>query len=166
VLINGASGAVGSAMVQLAAVAGAEVTAVCSGANIDTVRRLGSSHVIDYARVDFADEAVQYDVIADTVGNAPYARVRDVLAARGRLLQVVATLPQMLHAGWVNATSSHRIIVGPAAERVEDLQTLADMAADKRFTPLIDSRFPFGEIVAAHARVESGRKRGSVVVTV
>lgn len=165
VLINGASGTVGSAMVQLAAQAGAEVTAVCSGANADAMRQLGAAHVVDYTRVDFAGEGKRYDVIADTVGNAPYARVRHLLTSHGRLLLVLATLPEMLRAPWVNITSRHRIVAGPTAERADDLRTLAGMAADGRFTPLIDSRFSFDEIVAAHARVETGRKRGSVVVT-
>lgn len=166
VLINGASGTVGSAMVQIAAQAGAEVTAVCSSVNAEAVIRLGAAHVIDYSRVDFAADGSQYDVIADTVGTAPYARVRPVLAERGRLLLVLATLPEMLRAPWVNITSRHRVVAGPTAERVDDLQTMVDMTVDGRFTPLIDSHFPFNEIVAAHARVDTGRKRGCVLITV
>ncbi len=165
VLINGASGTVGSTMVQLAVAAGAEVTAVCSGSNADAMQQLGAAHVVDYTRVDFAEEGGSFDVIADTVGNAPYSRVRHVLTSHGRLLLVLATLPEMLRAPWVNTTSRHRIDAGPAAERVDDVRTLVEMAVDGRFTPLIDSRFTFDEIAAAHARVETGRKRGSVVVT-
>lgn len=164
VLVNGASGTVGSAMVQLAVAAGARVTAVCSGANVELLRRLGAWRVIDYTTVDFAAEGIRYDVIADTVGNAPYRRVVDALAPRGRLLLLLATLPEMLRAPWVNRTSRHRIVAGPAAERVEDLRTLVAMAADGRFTPLIDSRFSLDEIASAHARVETRRKRGSVLV--
>ena len=166
VLINGASGTVGSAMVQLAAQAGAEVTAVCSSVNTDAMRQLGAARTIDYTRVDFAVGGTQYDIIADTVGNAPYARVRPVLAARGRLLLVLAPLPEMLRGPWVNITSQHRVVAGPTAERVDDLQTLVDMAVDGRFAPLIDSHFAFDQIAAAHARVDTGRKRGSVLITV
>ena len=165
VLVNGASGTVGSTMVQLAVAAGAEVTAVCSGSNADAMQQLGAAHVVDYTRVDFAEEGGSFDVIADTVGNAPYSRVRHVLTSHGRLLLVLATLPEMLRAPLVNVTSRHRIVAGPAAERVDDVRTLVEMAVDGRFTPLIDSRFTFDEIAAAHARVETGRKRGSVVVT-
>lgn len=165
ILINGASGTVGSAMVQLAVHAGAEVTAVCSGVNAEAMQQLGAAHVVDYTRVDFAGQATRYDVIADTVGNAPYSRVRHVLSSHGRLLMVLATLPEMLRAPWVNSTSPHRLVAGPAAERVDDLRTLADMAVDGRFTPLIDSSFTLDDIAAAHARVETKRKRGSVVVT-
>lgn len=164
VLINGASGTVGSAMVQLAVAAGAHVTAVCSGTNVELMHRLGASRVVDYTQADFASQGIRYDVIADTVGNAPYSRVRDALLPRGRLLLVLATLPEMLRAPWINRTSPHRIVAGPAGERVEDLRTLVAMAADGRFTPLIDSSFPLDDIAAAHARVETKRKCGSVLV--
>lgn len=166
VLVNGASGTVGSAMVQLAVHAGAEVTAVCSGASADAMRQLGAAHVIDYAHSDFAQARARYDVIADVVGNAPYARVREALSDRGRLLLVLATLPEMLRAPWVNRTTRHRIIAGPAAERVEDLRTLVDLAVAGAFMPRIDARFAFADIARAHARVDTGRKQGSVVVEV
>lgn len=163
-LINGASGTVGSAMVQLAVAAGARVTAVCSGPNVELMHQLGATRVVDYTKADFASEGIRYDVIADTVGNAPYSRVHHALTPRGRLLLVLATLPEMLRAPWVNHTSQRRLVAGPAAERVEDLRTLVAMAADGRFTPLIDSSFSLDEIASAHARVETNRKRGSVVV--
>jgi NADPH:quinone reductase-like Zn-dependent oxidoreductase len=164
VLINGASGTVGSAMVQLAVAAGAHVTAVCSGANVELMKQIGAARTIDYTQVDFVSECIRYDVIADTVGNAPYARVRHALAPRGRLLMVLATLPEMLRAPWVNSTSQHRIVSGPAAERLDDLRALVAMAADGRFTPLIDSCYSLDEIAIAHARVETKKKRGSVVI--
>lgn len=164
VLINGASGAVGSAMVQVAVAAGADVTAVCSAGNASLVSALGASRVIDYACTDFTGEGFRYDVIADTVGNAPYARSKRALSDGGRLLLVLATLPEMLRAPWVTLTSGHRVIAGPATERIADLRTIVHMAETGLFTPLIDSCLPFSEIAHAHARVESGRKRGSVVV--
>lgn len=166
VLVNGATGTVGSAMVQVASDAGAHVTAVCSGGNADLMRSLGASHVIDYHEQDFATEGAQYDVIVDTVGNAPYARSKRALRPRGRLLLVLAALPELLRAPWVSLTTRHRVIAGPAAERRDDLHTIVRMAAEGRFTPLIDCCVPFAEIVNAHARVESGRKRGSVVVRI
>jgi NADPH:quinone reductase-like Zn-dependent oxidoreductase len=166
VLINGASGTVGSAMVQVAVDAGAQVTAVCSGANAALLRTLGVERVVDYAAADFAAEGTRYDLIADTVGNAPYARVLRALPSRGTLLAVLATLPEMLRAPWVALTTQHRVVAGPTIERVDDLRTLVAMADTGRFTPLIDCCVPLEEIVAAHARVESGRKRGSVVVKI
>ncbi len=166
IVINGASGTVGSAMLQVAVAAGAEVTAVCSGANASLMRHLGAARAVNYATTDFAAEGIQYDLIADTVGNAPYARVRRALMPRGKHLAVLATLPEMLRAPWVRHTTDHRIVAGPATEKVDDLRTIVTMAAAGRFTPLIDRCLPLDEIVAAHARVDSGRKRGSVVVTV
>ncbi len=164
VLINGASGAVGTAMVQVAVDAGAHVTAVCSAGSASIVSALGASRVIDYARTDFTGEGIRYDVIVDTVGNAPYARSRPALGDGGRLLLVLATLPEMLRAPWVTLTTEHRVIAGPAGERLADLRTIVHMAETGRFTPVIDSCVPFSEIMRAHARVDSGRKRGSVVV--
>ncbi|HYW32738.1 MAG TPA: NAD(P)-dependent alcohol dehydrogenase [Gemmatimonas sp.] len=166
VLINGASGTVGSTMVQVAVAAGAEVTAVCSAANADTMSQLGAARVIDYNAIDFAAEGRRYDVIVDTVGTAPYARARNALSKNGRLLLVLATLPELLRAPWVTLTTGHRVIAGPAAERVDDLHTIVKMTSDGRFAPLIDCCLPFSDIALAHARVDSARKRGSVVVRI
>ncbi len=165
VLVNGASGAVGSAAVQLARHFGAEVTAVCGPSNAELVRSIGASHVIDYTAEDFAANAKTYDVIVDTVGNAPYSRVGRSLAHRGRLLLVLGGIGDLLGAPLVGLTSKRRVIAGPAPARVEDLKQLAEIAASGGFTPVIDQVFPFERIVDAHRRVDSGRKRGSVVVT-
>lgn len=164
VLINGGSGAVGSAMLQIAVAGGAEVTVVCSGANRECMLTLGARRVVNYLTDDFASEGLRYDVIVDTVGNAPYSRVRKALTPGGRLLLVLATLPQLLHAPWADLTTKHRVYAGPVAERLDDLNTLVEMAVAGQFTPLIDCCLPLNLIAAAHARVESGRKRGSVVV--
>lgn len=166
VLINGASGAVGSAMLQVAVHAGAAVTAVSSACNAELLSSLGAVRVIDYRQTNFATEGARYDVIVDTVGNAPYARAKHALCEGGRLLLVLASLPEMLRAPWVRLTTSHQVVSGPAAERIEDLRTIVHMAAEGAFTPVIDRCVPFTEIAQAHARVGSGRKRGSVVVQV
>jgi NADPH:quinone reductase-like Zn-dependent oxidoreductase len=165
VLINGASGAVGSAAVQIARHFGAEVTAVCSTSHTEVVQTLGAHHVIDYTRIDFAAGAAEYDVIVDTVGNAPYARVGRVLAPGGRVLAVLAGFADLLRAPFVGRRQRHRVIAGPSAARVEELHQLADIAAIGAFTPLIDRVYPFAQIVEAHRRVDAGHKRGSVVVT-
>ena len=96
VLVNGASGAVGTAVVQLASHAGARVTAVCSAGNADLVRSLGAERVIDYAQEDFAAGADRYDVIVECVGNAPFDRVRGILKPGGALLMVITDLRSML----------------------------------------------------------------------
>ncbi len=165
VLVNGASGAVGTAAVQLARHFGAEVTGVCSTTNMELVRSLGATHVIDYRHEDFTQKGETYDVIVDTVGTAPFSRSKNSLKEGGRLLLVLAGLPDMLPIPWVQMTSSKKIIAGPAAERVEDLLFLATLAETGAFEPVIDRHYPFAQIADAHRYVDSGRKIGNVIVT-
>ena len=165
VLVNGASGGVGTAAVQLAKHFGAEVTGVCSTANMELVRSLGATHVIDYTKEDFTQNGEAYDVIVDTVGTAPFSRSKGSLKERGRLLLVLGGLPDMLGIPWVSITSRKKIIAGPAAERGEDLRFLAKLAEAGEFKPVIDRRYPFEQIVEAHRYVDTGRKKGNVVIT-
>lgn len=165
VLINGAAGNVGSSALQLAKHLGARVTAVCSAANAALVRSLGADEVIDYAARDFAAEEARFDVILDPVGNAPYRRVRRALAPGGRLLAVLAELPAVLGAPLAGRRRGHRVIAGPASEKVEDLQRLVELAEQGALRPVIDQRFAFDQLTEAYRVVDSGRKRGSVVVT-
>ena len=164
VLVNGASGAVGTAVVQLARHFGAHVTAVCSAANMDLVKSLGAHHVIDYTKEDFTKNGETYDVIVDTAGTAPFPRSKVSLRENGRLLLVLSGLVEMIRAPWVSMTSRKRVIAGPAAERPEDLHFLAKLAEVGEFKPVIDRRYPFEQIVEAHRYVDTGRKRGNVVI--
>lgn len=166
VLINGASGNVGTACVQLAKHQGAHVTAVCSAGNAELVRSLGADEVIDYATTDFTSRAELYDVIVDAVGNAPYARSRSVLAQGGRLLAVAGDLPATLGGIVGNGFRKHRVVAGVAGDRPEDLRALVDLAAQGVFRAVTDQQFPFAQIVEAYRVVDSGRKRGSVVLVV
>ncbi len=166
VLVNGASGNVGSIALQLAKHMGARVTAVCSGGNSAMVRALGADEVIDYTTTDFATTGARYDVVMDTVGNAPYARVRPALAEGGRLLAVLADLPAILVAPFVGGAARHRVIAGPAAEKAQDLETVMELAERGALVPVIAQRFPFQDIAEAFRVVASGRKRGSVIVTI
>jgi NADPH:quinone reductase-like Zn-dependent oxidoreductase len=165
VLVNGASGAVGTAAVQIARHLGAEVTGVCSARNAELVESLGATRVIDYTSEDFTETGETWDVIVDTVGTAPYSRSRDSLTERGRLLLVLAALPDMLPIPWVALTTGRRIIAGPAIPRVEDVRFLAKLAEAAEFRPVIDRRYPFERIADAFRLVETGHKRGNVVVT-
>ena len=165
VLVNGASGGVGTAAVQLAKYFGADVTGVCSTANMELVRSLGARHVIDYTKEDFTQNGETYDVIMDTVGTAPFSRSRDSLKAGGRLLMVLAGLPDMLRIPWVSVTSSKKVIAGPVAVRAEDLRFLAGLAEAGEFRPVIDRRYPFEQIAQAHSYVDTGRKKGNVIIT-
>lgn len=166
VLVNGASGAVGVAAIQLARQAGAEVTAVCSGANAELVRSLGARRVVDYTKEDFSASGQTYDMIVDTVGTAPFARSKGSLGKGGRLLLVLATLWQMLSAPLESATGGKKVIAGPTSERAEYMQTLAKLAQEGSLKPVIDRRYALEQIAEAHRYVETGRKRGSVVVMV
>ena len=166
VLVNGASGGVGTAAVQLARHFGADVTGVCSAANVELVKSLGAAHVIDYTKEDFTQNGETYDVIIDTVGTAPFSRIKSSLKERGRLLLVLGTLPDLLQIPWVSMTSSKRVIGGPATERAEDLRFLAKLAEAGEFRPVIDRRYPLEQIAEAHRYVDTGRKKGNVVITV
>jgi len=166
VLVNGASGGVGTAAVQLASHFGAEVTGVCSTANAELVRTLGATHVIDYTKEDFTESGETYDVIVDTVGTAPFSRCKGSLKERGRLLVVLGGLPDLLQAPWVSMTNSRKVIAGPVpAARAEDLRFLAQLAEAGDFKPVIDRRYPFEQIAEAHRYVDTGRKKGNVVIT-
>jgi NADPH:quinone reductase-like Zn-dependent oxidoreductase len=165
VLVNGASGGVGTAAVQLAKHFGADVTGVCSAANVELVRSLGATRVIDYTKEDFTKNGETYDVIVDTVGTAPFSRSKDSLREGGRLLLVFGGLPDMLQIPWVSMTSSKKIIAGPATGRAEDLRFLAELAQAGEFRPVIDRRYPFEQIAEAHRYVDTGRKKGNVIIT-
>lgn len=165
VLVNGASGAVGTAAIQLARHLGADVTGVCSTANVELVRSLGAEHVIDYTREDFTKNGRTYDVIVDTVGTALFPRSKASLKEGGRLLMILAGLPDMLLVPWAAMTSSKRLIAGPVTTGAEDLRFLAGLAEAGEFKPVIDRRYPFELIVEAHRYVDTGRKKGNVVIT-
>jgi NADPH:quinone reductase-like Zn-dependent oxidoreductase len=166
VLVVGASGGVGTAAVQLARHLGARVTGVCSTANLDLVRAIGAQGVIDYTKEDFTRSGERYDVIFDATGTAPFSRCEASLAAGGRLLVVLGSLPEMLRAPWVSLVTRKKVIGGVTSWSVEDLRLLATLAEAGQFTPVVDRRYRFEEMVEAHRYVDAGHKRGNVVVTV
>lgn len=164
VLVNGASGGVGTAVVQIAKHFGAEVTGVCSGASLDLVRSIGADAVIDYTQEDFTRRGEVYDVIIDMAGTAPYSRSKSCLKERGRLLLILGDLPALLHGLWVSLTTSKRVVAGPAPERQDDLRALAELAENGALRPIIDRVFPFERIVDAHRYVDTGHKKGNVLL--
>lgn len=166
VLINGASGSVGSACVQLAKHFGAEVTGICSASNADLVRDIGADRVIDYNTEDFAKEGPLYDIVVDTVGTAPWARTRHALVPNGRILLIAGGTSDMIF-GWLKARlRGKRLVGGVASESVDILRKVVDLAADGSFHPVIDRSFDFSQMIAAHAHVDTGHKKGNVVVTI
>ena len=156
VLVNGASGAVGTAAVQLARRAGAHVTGVCSAGNAELVTSLGANTVLDYRRTPLEDVQDRYDVVLDTVGVSTTLG-RSLLAPGGVLLLVAADLPQTLRA-------RGDVVAGPAGEKAEDFVALLDLVASGEMRVVVDRTFALGEIVEAHRLVDSGRKVGNVVV--
>lgn len=164
VLVIGASGALGSAAVQIAKHFRARVTGVCSAANVEHVRSLGADRVIDYTRDHYRGDGAAYDVIFDTVGEASFGTHEALLKPRGRLLLLAAGLPEMLSAIG-GKRDGKRVFAGPAKETIEHLIALCALAEAGAYRPVIDQVFPLERIAEAHARVETRRKRGSVVVT-
>jgi NADPH:quinone reductase-like Zn-dependent oxidoreductase len=157
VLVNGASGAVGSSAVQVAKHLGAVVTGVTSTPNVGLVTKLGADRVVDYTREDLLASPERYDVVLDTVGNLTLASGRSLLAPGGRLLLVVATLGQTLRARGDAAA-------GPAPSRAADVEELLRMASSGALVAPVDSVHDLDGIVEAHRRVDTGHKVGNVLV--
>jgi NADPH:quinone reductase and related Zn-dependent oxidoreductases len=166
VLINGASGAVGTFGVQLAKHFGAHVTAVTSAGNAELVRNLGADAVIDYAAGDFSLSGERYDVIMDTVGTVSMVQFRRAGTVDGKLLAVNGGGGMFLRATMQPLFGKRRTVVGMATETLQDLETISALAATRAIRATIDRRVPLARIGEAHALVDSGRKRGAVVVDV
>jgi NADPH:quinone reductase-like Zn-dependent oxidoreductase len=157
VLVNGASGAVGTNAVQLAKHFGATVTAVTSGPNAQLVQDLGADRVIDYTRTPLSQVTGRFDVVLDTVGNVTIASGKRLLNPGGVLLLAVADLWQTIGAGGI-------VKAGPAPERAEDAELLVRLVAEGTVKVVIDHAYDLDEIVAAHERVDTGHKVGNVIV--
>lgn len=166
VLIIGASGSVGSAAVQIAKHFGAEVTGVCSTANLDLVRDLGADRVIDYTKEDFTRNGETYDIILNTNGMVSFAECKDSLRPGGRLLLVVGTFFQALGLQRAPKASGMKVISGVVKVTASDFELLARLAEDGELTPMVDRSYPLELAAEAHAYVDTGRKRGNVVLTV
>ena len=165
VLINGASGAVGTAAVQLAKQLGAQVTGVSSAANAELVASLGADRVIDYARIDFSNEGKTYDVIMDCVGNAPFERVEASLNPGGTLLLVISDLKGIVRASSRTRKSGKPVVV-TSKYSVDDLRYLVYLAESGHYRPVIDRTYNLDDIVEAHRFADTGRKTGNVVLRI
>jgi NADPH:quinone reductase-like Zn-dependent oxidoreductase len=166
VLVVGASGCVGTAAVQLAKHFGAKVTGVCSTPNVELVRSIGADKVIDYTKEDFAKGDETYDIIVDTTATAPFSRVDAVLKPGGRLVVVLGSLGQAMGIGSPSKKSGKKVIQGLPTVTVEDMQLLARLAETGEIEPVIDRSYPLKDGAEAHAYVDTGHKRGSVVLRV
>jgi NADPH:quinone reductase-like Zn-dependent oxidoreductase len=177
VLINGASGGVGTFAVQIAKVLGADVTAVCSTRNVDLVRLLGADRVVDYTREDFSREATRYDVVFDLVGNRSLTALRRVLTPKGTLVlsgggvstggSLIGPMGLIIRGSVAARFAKHRIVV---LEEVKpsstNLATLRELVETEKVTPVIDRTYPLHEAAEAIRYLEVEHARAKVVITV
>lgn len=166
VLINGASGAVGTAAVQLAKHFGAHVAGVCSSHNAELVRSLGADRIIDYRTTDFTAEGQEYDVVMDCVGNAPFARVQHLIKPGGALLLVVADLKSALLAPVHARRAGKKAVVVNAHHTAADLAYLVTLAEEGHYRAVIERTYTLSDIVEAHRAADSGHKKGNIVLLV
>ena len=165
VLIFGASGGIGTYAVQLAKYFGAEVTGVCSTPKLEYVRSLGADRVIDYTKEDFTNNVRTYDIIFDTVGKTSVSRSISSLKESGLYVFATFGLPMLVQALWLLRKSDKKAIIGVLEERPEDLIYLRELIEAGQIKPVIDKRYPLEQTVEAHRYVETGCKKGSVIIT-
>lgn len=166
VLVNGASGAVGTAAIQLAKHSGAVVTGVCSGANRELVMSLGADHVIDYTKEDFTKNGKLYDVIVECVGNAPFEQANGSIKPGGALLLIISDLKGMFFAKRNSRKSGKLITAADWKPTHEALAYLVKLVEAGDFKAVIDRTYDFSNIVEAHRHVDTGHKKGNVVLRV
>ena len=166
VLINGASGGLGTFAVQLAKYYGAEVTGVCSSSNLELVKSLGADKVIDYTKEDFTKSGETYDIIFDTVGKITFSHCKSSLKQNGRFLLAVASVPQFLQMLWTSIIGGKKVVAGVAIGTKEDLNFLKELIEAGKIKSTIDRRYPLEQTADAHRHVDTGHKKGSVVITV
>jgi len=170
VLINGASGSIGAAAVQIAKYFGAEVTGVCSTTNLEMVKSLGADKIIDYTKDGFTKSGQTYNIIFDTVGKISFSQCRSSLTQKGIFLEAgigLGILPQVL---WTSITGGKKAKIAatglrPPQERTKDLLFLKELMEVGNIKPVIDRSYPLEWIDEAHSYVDKGHKKGNVVIT-
>ncbi|OEH92783.1 NAD(P)-dependent alcohol dehydrogenase [Bacillus solimangrovi] len=166
ILIYGASGSVGTYAIQLAKYFGAEVTGVCSSANLELVKSLGADKVIDYTEENFTRKLEMYDVILLAVDKCPFSICNRSLNKDGIYLNVTAPV-KSLRMMWTSLISNKKIIVGQKPpEKAEDLAYLKQLIEKGVLKPVIDRNYPLEQIIEAHRYVDTGHKKGNVTITV
>jgi NADPH:quinone reductase-like Zn-dependent oxidoreductase len=171
VLINGASGAVGTAAVQLAKYYGAEVTGVCSTSNLELVKSLGADQVIDYTKEDFTKTGQTYDIIFDAVGKSSFSRCKDSLTKSGIYLTTIPMPADILQMLWTLIAGGKKVRFAatglrPAGKKAKDLVFIKELIEAGKIKSVIDRRYPLEQTAEAHRYVETGHKKGNVVITV
>lgn len=166
VLIVGASGAVGSAAIQLAKSYGAIVTGVCSTANVDLVRSIGADKVIDYTQEDFTQKGEIYDVIFDAVNTISVSRSLPSLARNGIMILSAAGMLEMIQGLWISMTSKRKVMTGVIRHSQADVLFLKNLIEKGMYKAVIDKTYPLTQMAEAHAYVEKGHKSGNVTITI
>jgi NADPH:quinone reductase-like Zn-dependent oxidoreductase len=174
VLVNGASGGIGTIAVQLAKSLGAaEVTGVCSTKNVELVRSIGADHVVDYSQDDFTRGGERYDLLLDTVGNRSLRALRRTLTRKGTLVlagggggPLVGPIPKLLAGAVLSRFVSQRIVTFVCKPNKDDLELLKELIEARKVTPVIDRTYPLAEAPEAIRYLEEGHARGKVVISV
>jgi NADPH:quinone reductase-like Zn-dependent oxidoreductase len=166
VLINGASGGIGSLAVQLAREYGAEVTGVCGTPRLKYVKSLGADRVIDYTREDFTKNGERYDLIFDILGRSSFSRCKNSLTPDGKYLLASFKTKQIFQMLWTSIVGGRKVICALSNENREDLILLKELVEKGKIKTVIDRCFPLEQTAEAHRYVEAGMKKGQVVITV
>lgn len=165
VLINGASGGIGSAAVQLAKYYGAEVTGVCGAPRLEYVKALGADRVIDYKQEDFTKNGETYDLILDILGRSSFSRCKNSLKPNGIYLLVSFKMKALLQMFWTKMFGSKKVICAFANEKVADLEFVRGLIEAGNYQSLVDRCYPMEQAAAAHRYAEAGDKKAAVIIT-
>jgi NADPH:quinone reductase-like Zn-dependent oxidoreductase len=166
VLINGASGGIGAAAVQLAKHFGAEVTGVCSTPRVGLVKALGADKVIDYTKDDFTRNGETYDVIFDIMGKSSLQRGKRSLKPNGIYLFASFKTKQLLHMLWTKIAGGPKVICALSSEKPEDLEYIKGLIEAGQYKVIVDKRYRMDQAAEAHRYAEAGQKHGSVIIAV
>lgn len=166
ILVYGASGAVGTAVVQLAKYYGAIVTAVCSTANVEMVKSLGADKVIDYTETDVTKIDETFDIIFETVNKVPVSEIKKLLKKSGTLILGSAMIKEMLQGALISFSGNAKVLMGEASATSDDMNFMKELVNNGKFKSVIDRTYNLEQIAEAHAYVEKGHKRGNVVIKI
>lgn len=166
ILVNGASGGIGSAAVQIAKHLGAEVTGVCGTSRMEFVKSLGADMVIDYTQEDFTQNGKTYDLIFDVLGKSSFSNVKHSLKPNGILLFASFKMKQLMQMLWTSLVGGRKVICALAPGSVEDLNSVKELIEAGKIKAIIDRSYPLEQTAEAHRYVETCQKKGNIVIAV
>lgn len=166
VLVNGASGGIGPAVVQLAKYFGAQVTGVCSSKRMEYVQSLGTDIVIDYTKEDFTENGETYDFIVDILGRSSFSKCKKSLSENGKCLYVSFKMKHVFHMLWTSILSKKKVSCVLSNEKPEDLVFIKDLIEQKALGTVVDKCYPLDQAADAHSYISKGNRKGSVIIKV